>query len=126
MLIKINLKNKEMKVKSTKPKKQRILKCSKFRFGKNNVKTRRPFWIEPIDTDMFFCLKKGEWLNIYDDSVFIGSFSSSYYSMTRDGYNDIYSLKAAKRKIAKWNVPKGTKFLVSLPFVGYDFTITKS
>lgn len=41
------------------------------------------------------------------------------------GFNDAYSLKAVKRLVAKWNVPKGTKFRASLPFVGYDFYITK-
>jgi DNA (cytosine-5)-methyltransferase 1 len=25
----------------------------------------------------------------------------------------------------KWNVPKGTKFRASLPFMGYDFFLTK-
>ena len=45
--------------------------------------------------------------------------------MTYDGFNSIYSLKAAKRKIAKWNVPKGTKFKVGLPWVSYNFIVTK-
>jgi hypothetical protein len=45
--------------------------------------------------------------------------------MTNDGFNNAYSLKAVKRLIAKWNVPKGTKFRASLPFVGHDFFLTK-
>jgi len=45
--------------------------------------------------------------------------------MTHNGFNNIYSLKAAKRIIAKWNVPKGTKFSVGLPWVGYSFTVSK-
>ena len=51
--------------------------------------------------------------------------TTSYYAMKYDGYNNVYSLKATKRLINKWNVPKGTRFIVSLPFVGYDFYITK-
>ncbi len=41
-------------------------------------------------------------------------------------FNNVWSLKAAKRKIANWDVPKGTWFRVSLPYVGYDFKIRKS
>ena len=51
--------------------------------------------------------------------------TTSYYAMTYDGFNNAYSLKAVKRLIHKWNVPKGTIFRASLPFVGFDFFITK-
>ena len=51
--------------------------------------------------------------------------TSSYYSMEREGYKNIWSIKAAKRAIFNWNVPKGTVFRVGLPWVGYDFLITK-
>ena len=34
------------------------------------------------------------------------------------------SLKAAKRKIKKWNLPKGTIFKLCNRFVGYDIYIT--
>lgn len=51
--------------------------------------------------------------------------TTSYYSMRHAGFNDVYSLKAVKKLVAKWNVPKGTKFRASLPFVGHDFFLTK-
>ncbi len=111
-----------MKVKSSKPRGQRIFKCTKFRHITGGRKIRRPFWIQPVGKGWWFDLEFGEWTQEYNG---IGGMTSSYYAMTRDGYNDIYSLKAAKRLIYKWSVPKGTKFRVSLPFVGYWFIITK-
>lgn len=51
--------------------------------------------------------------------------TTSYYAMRFDGFNDVYSLKAAKRKIANWNIPNGTEFKVDLPFVGHSFIIKK-
>jgi len=100
-----------MKVISLKPKGKRIFKTKK-----------RPYWIEPIGEGWWFYLEKGEWKEGFYD----GHKTSSYYSMVTIGFNDIYSLKAAKRKINKWNVPKGTKFEVNLPWVGHGFIITKN
>ena len=114
-----------MRVTSSKPRGQRIFKSMKFKRILHNgkiIKTRRPLWIEPEGNDWWFDLEIGQWLQGKNE----GRRISSYYSMNRDGYHNVYSLKAAKRLIAKWNVPKGTKFRVSLPFVGYDFYITKS
>ena len=114
-----------MKVTSKKPKGQRIfnsLKTVHKSCGKI-IKTKRPFHIEPIENGWWFCLEKGQWENKYNGK---GGMSSSYYSMTYYGFNNAYSLKAVKRLIAKWDVPKGTKFIASLPFVGYDFFLTKS
>lgn len=105
-----------MKVTSSKPKGQKIKKTTK---GK-----QKPFCIEPIGSSWWFSTETGEWYNGYKN-VPEGGMSSSYYFMTYDGFNDIYSLKAAKRKIAKWNVPKGTKFKVGLPWIGYYYIITK-
>lgn len=51
--------------------------------------------------------------------------TSVYYSMTCHGFNNVYSLKAVLRLVRKWKVPKGTKFIAHLPFVGYSFLITK-
>ena len=113
-----------MKVISSKPKGNRIFKCRKLNhtsLGKQ-VKTIRPFHIEPIGNGWWFCLKKGQWEKEYNGK---GNMSSSYYAMTYDGFNNAYSLKAVKRLIHKWNVPKGTIFRASLPFVGFDFFITK-
>ncbi len=110
-----------MKVTSKKPKGQRIFKSGIIKL-KSGYKTKRPFWIEPIENGWRFCLEKGQWEKGYNG---IGNMSSSYYSMTHDGFNNVYSLKAVKRLIAKWNVPKGTKFRASLPFLGYDFFLTK-
>ena len=114
-----------MKVISSKPKGQRMFKSIKHYHtthrGKK-IKHKRPFHIEPIENGWWFDLELGDWVNKYNGK---GGMISSYYAMAYDGFNNIYSLKAAKRLITKWNVPKGTKFRVSLPFVGYDFYITK-
>jgi len=102
-----------MKVTSSKPKGQKIFKTN-----------GRPYWIEPIGKDWWFSIQTGEWYNGYNNLP-KGGISSSYYAMSHDGFNDIYSLKSAIRKINKWNVPKGTKFKAALPWVGYYFIITK-
>jgi hypothetical protein len=109
-----------MKIISSKPKGQRIKKSGFFKL-ENKYKTKRPFWIEPVikSGEPFLCFntKTGEWGKT--------GYTSVYYAMTYYGFNNVYSLKAVKRLINKWNVPKGTKFKASLPFVGYDFSITK-
>jgi hypothetical protein len=110
-----------MKVISSKPKGQRIKKCAILKLD-NGYKTKRPFHIEPVENGWWFCLEKGQWQSEYNGK---GGMSSSYYAMTYEGFNNAYSLKAVKRLIAKWNIPKGTKFKCSLPFVGYEFIITK-
>lgn len=114
-----------MKVISTKPKGQRLKKC-RLLSHKNHKgvlkKTKRPFWIEPIGKNWWFDLELGDWVQGYNGK---GGMTTSYYAMISDGYHNVYSLKAVKRLIAKWNVPKGTKFRAILPFMGYDFTITK-
>ena len=101
-----------MKIVSSKPKGQRM-----FKSVKGGKKHKRPFWIEPLDNNLWFNVMTGEW----EDK----GHTSAYYAMENNGFNDAYSLKAVIRLIKKWNVPKGTKFLASLPFVGYDFHITK-
>lgn len=112
-----------MKVTSSKPKGQRIFKSVTIKTETRRI-NKRPFWIEPIPTEnqpfLWFCLERGDW---FIETT--GANTSSYYSMKYDGFNDAYSLKAVIRLVKKWNVPKGTKFRASLPFVGYDFTITK-
>lgn len=109
-----------MKVISSKPKGQRRFKSTKIKTN-TGFYHKRSFWIEPIENGWWFCLNTGQWVN-----ETTGASTSVYYAMSYDGFNDAYSLKAVKRLIAKWNVPKGTKFRASLPFVGYDFYITKS
>ncbi len=110
-----------MKVTSSKPKKQRIFKSTNIKI-KTGKKHKRPFWIEPIGKGWWFCLEKGQWEQKYNG---FGGMTSSYYSMECDGFNNAYSLKAVKRLVHKWNVPKGTKFRASLPFIGYHFYIIK-
>lgn len=113
-----------MKIISSKPKGQRIFKSQKIHSKYENGTTRRiykrPFWIEPVDYGWWFSLDKGKWVKEPT-----GSITSAYYAMSCDGFNDAYSLKAVIRLVKKWDVPKGTKFRASLPFVGYDFFITK-
>jgi hypothetical protein len=111
-----------MRTISEKPKGQRIFKTMKYSHPEFKKKIIRPLWIEPIGKNWMFNLITGEWTNEW----FEGAKSSVYYSMKCHCFNDIYSLKAAKRKIKKWNVPKGTKFKVDLPWVGYSFIITKN
>ena len=65
----------------------------------------------------------GEWVNNPDN---VAGMTNIYYAMGFDGFKDAYSLKAVKRLVHKWDVPKGTKFIASLPYVGYDFYLTKS
>ena len=109
-----------MKIISSKPKRQRIFKSvtihSKYEDGSKR-RMKRPFWIEPVENNLWFNTQTGEWGKTGNTSV--------YYSMSHDGFNDAYSLKSVVRLIKKWNVPKGTKFRASLPFVGYDFFLTK-
>jgi hypothetical protein len=111
-----------MKTTSEKPKGQRIFKTMKYSHPEFRKKIIRPLWIEPIGENWCFDLITGEWTNEWFD----GPKTTSYYSMKYNGFNNIYSLKAAKRKIKKWNVPKGTKFSVSLPWNGYEFIVTKN
>lgn len=114
-----------MKVRSRKPRGQRLFKSvlHKMEFGLHKgTKVKRPFNIQPIENGWWFCLEKGQWESEYNGK---GNMTSCYYSMTHDGFKDVYSLKAVKRLIYKWNVPKGTVFSVTLPFMGYEFFITK-
>lgn len=111
-----------MKVKSSKPKGQRIFKCMKFAHRNTNIKTIRPFWIEPIENDIWFDSDKLEWVK--NPKKLVG-LSSSYYSMNYHGLKNAYSLKAVLRLVNKWKAPKGTIFRASLPFIDYDFFITK-
>lgn len=113
-----------MKVKSTKPRGQRIFKCVKWNHNSSGkeVYVKRPFWVEPVGSNWWFRLSTGQWEQ--NPESYAGT-TTSYYSMTSSGYNNVYSLKAVKRLIHKWNVPKGTKFKASLPFAGHTFIITK-
>ncbi len=101
-----------MKVKYSQPRGKRLLKSTHT----------RPLWIEPIGPNWWFSLESGEWIDHYPSGE---RCTTSYYSMEIDGFNNIWSLKAAKRKIAKWNVPSGTWFTVSLPWVSHEFKIKK-
>ena len=99
-----------MKIISSKPKGQRIFNSYKM-----------PYWIEIIESGWDFNINSGEW----EFKSSKGGICSAYYAMEGFGFNDAYSLKAVKRLIHKWNVPKGTVFIASLPWVGYEFTIIK-
>jgi hypothetical protein len=112
-----------MKVTYSKPKNQRILKSQTFKYNNSFGfhKNKRPLWVEPVGNDWWFDLEKGEWYQGYDSSR---RSTTSYYSMSYDGFKNVYSLKAAKRLVAKWNLPKRTKVRVSLPFIGHEFIIT--
>ena len=105
-----------MRVKHSKPKGKRILK---------STHKHRPLWIEPEDSNWWFSHNTNEWIRGIENTD--GAISSAYYGIedSNGKSKDVWSLKAAIRKIRKWNVPKDTVFNVSTPYVGYDFKITK-
>lgn len=109
-----------MRVVSSKPKGSRMYKSVSFKPTSGLCKgmtVRRPLTIQPVER-LWFSLETGQWIEEYSGYVV-----SSYYAY--HGLNKVYSLKAALRLIRKWDVPKGTQFYVSLPFVGYEFKVTK-
>ena len=113
-----------MKTKSKKPKGQRMLKSvSYINPYRNNIKTKRPLWIETVERGFWFDPDKLEWVKNPKNMC---GLHSSYYAMGHRGLPNPMSLKAAKRLIYKWKAPKGTEFKVSLPFVGFDFIVKKS
>lgn len=107
-------------MKSTQSKPNRIFKTQKF-----GLKTIRPFWIEvKSDENLWFSFEHNQWLS-YEKRGKEGC-TSSYYAMRHKvGLHDVYSLKAVRRLITKWNLPKGTKITTSLPIMGHTFTFTK-
>lgn len=123
----ITYNNNTMKVISNKPKGQRMMKAGNIlclKYDGTEARTKRPIHIEPVyeigkDT-LWFSVKQNDWTTELD-----GTCSSCYYAMCCYGLHDVYSLKAAIRLIKKWNIPVGTKFKVDLPYVGYDFIVTK-
>lgn len=109
-----------MKTISTKPKRQRIYKTISYKRGDRKI--HRPLLIQPLDSIWKFDIKIKDWVYTSEASLY---YDNEYFIMSLDGLNNIYSLKAAIRLLKKWNVPTGTKFWVRLPFIGYDFIITK-
>ena len=113
-----------MKVKSIKPKGQRMFKSVSYLNSHNNyIKTKRPLRIKTVDKNMWFDSDKLEWIK---NPKNLGGLHNSYYAMGYLGLPNPMSLKAAKRLIYKWKAPKGTKFKVSLPFIGFNFIVTKN
>lgn len=111
-----------MKIKSSKQVGFRILKSKKHFYCNSKTKSRRPFWIEPVENDFWFNADTNTWIK---NPISISGLQSSYYAMSHCGLTDAYSLKAVIRLVNKFNAPKGTVFRASLPFVGYDFYLTK-
>ena len=108
-----------MKIKSQKPKGQQIKKAVYKGFS---------FWVNPIDAGggkWWFSIKTGEWHSGYKNMPDGGRCLMCRDSMTYVGFKNIYSLKAAKRRVVKWNVPKGTKFRVGIDGKSSSFIITK-
>lgn len=114
-----------MKIIFNKPKQQRITKAIKYLYKANGLsknkpyRHRRPLWIEPVGSGWWYSLTKKQWQQGYNSK---DRMTTSFYGM---GEEDVYSLKAAIRKISKWDLPKGTKVRISLPLVGHDIYITK-
>lgn len=111
-----------MKVWSKKPRGQRIFKARKKIRLENGRIGRRPYWIEPVGHSWMFIYDIGQWVQNYEGE---SDRTTSYYSMRHEGYHNVWSLRAAMRLIKKWDIPKGTKFIVSLPYVGHEFIVTK-
>ena len=112
-----------MKIISSKPKGQRMFKSVNFKH--NNKKTKRPLFIDSVNENWWFSTKDKQWHGSGDICFYEGHMTSSYYSLKPWGCHEVYSLKAAKRLISKWNVPKGFAFRVELPYIGYEFIIRK-
>lgn len=110
-----------MRIISAKAKGQRAFKSvTLITISRRRIK--RPFFLYPLDGNLWFCLEKGEWMEGCNGN---GQMTSSYYAMKMHGFNNAYSLKAVIRLVSKWKVPKGTRFKASLPLTGHDFYITK-
>lgn len=112
-----------MKVKSSKPRGERIFKCPRLHIKGKKIK--RPYWIEPLNRGLYFNPETLTW-NGGNELESLRGQHSVYYAMEYLDLPDAYSLKAVKRLISKWNAPKGTWFKASLPYVEYEFKIRKS
>lgn len=110
-----------MITKANRPKGQRTYKSVKYNFSKEH-KTKIPFNIAPAEFGWMFNLESGQWEN---ENKTDGDRINKYFYMVRFGFKNAYSLKAVKRLIHKWDVPKGTVFFASLPFEDDYFIITK-
>ena len=109
-----------MKVISSKPRGQRIFKC--YPFKKDGKIFRRPFWIEPEDGMWWFDIIKGQWFQ----GATKGKLCTSSYYCVGHGHRGVWSLKACKRLVNQWDLPKGTRIRCGLPWVGYHFIIIKN
>ena len=107
-------------MKSSKSKPRRIFKSQKF--GLKNI---RPMWIEiESPNNLWFSFEHKQW-RTYEEFGNKG-YSNCYYAMRHiRGLHDVYSIKAVKRLISKWDLPKGSKISVSLPITGHEFILTK-
>lgn len=92
------------------------------RLSKSTHKNRS-LWIEPVGLNWWFDLEAGEWVDHYPSGK---RCCSSYYSLLTDGFHKVWSIKAAKRLIYKWNVPSGTWFKINLPWKGHTIKIKKT
>lgn len=101
-----------MKVKYSKPKRQRI-----------KISYSRPLWIEPEDRGLDFDITEKKWVKEVPKG---NGLTTAYYAMGYHGLRDVYSIKAAIRLVNSWDVPVGTKFYVGLPWVGHHVIVTKT
>ena len=104
-----------IRVQSSKPRGQRVFRSYNSPFSITIIrKPHEEFW--------WFNYETGEWTQKLDGTH---HFSNSYFIADRYGHKSIYSLKAAIRKIKKWNLPSGTRFRICTSWAGYEFIITK-
>ena len=106
-----------MKIRYSALKGRRIKKCD-----------GRPFHIEipdhwyNVDLNIFVPSK-----DVFDPSHKYSTRKWSYASAcyVQQNHVELHSIKAVKRFIARSNMPKGTWFEVSSPYVGHDYKIRK-
>lgn len=97
-----------MKIKYNKPKGQRV---NRFFTGMTcETKDGETYW---------YYDKHDKWCTTKEDR-------EQYNGMCGNYNNNIHTLKTAKRKIKKYSkyLPKGTMFILSNRYVGYDIEIT--
>ena len=96
-----------MKIKYDKPKGQRI---NRYFFGMRCVSENgESYW---------YYYKHDKWCTSQEDK-------DTYNGMCGNYNTNIHTLKTAKRKIKKYSmyIPKGTKFILSNKYIGYDIEI---
>lgn len=95
----------------------RIKRCMKIK-SLGNYKRSFDIRVLNNDTNLWYNEDTNNW-EVFGSSGTYNISSSTY------GVLNTYTLKAVLRNIKRWSVPKGTKFICSLPYIGHEVIITK-